>query len=282
MGSEAVCLVRFGERVSEGKALLETTELLFRGDFRLKIPFRAITRLAADNGELTVGFSEGTAVFELGANASKWAAKIRNPRGLIDKLGVKAGQRVAVLGVTDADFLEDLRGHNVEVNDNALLPNADLVFYQADEPKALTRLAELRQSLAAKGAIWVISPKGRAAPIKDTDVMAAAREAGLVDTKVVAFSDTHTALKLVVPGAKRKERQRHSLSGKIVSWQALTEPRPGTPAIRRRHASLPCSSGASIVRLSNWRSSRWLFFCTSSCGRTWWTAQTSRSPTPAT
>jgi hypothetical protein len=204
MGSEAVCLVRFGERVSEGKALLETTELLFRGAFRLKIPFRAITRLADDNGELTVGFSEGTAVFELGANASKWAAKIRNPRGLLDKLGVKAGHRVAVLGVTDADFLEDLRGHNVEVNDNALLPNADLVFYQADEPKALTRLAELRQSLAAKGAIWVISPKGRAAPIKDTDVMAAAREAGLVDTKVVAFSDTHTALKLVVPGAKRK------------------------------------------------------------------------------
>ena len=33
--------------------------------------------------------------------------------------------------------------------------------------------------------------------------MAAAREAGLVDTKVVAFSDTHTALKLVTPVANR-------------------------------------------------------------------------------
>jgi hypothetical protein len=33
--------------------------------------------------------------------------------------------------------------------------------------------------------------------------MAAAREAGLVDTKVVSFSDTHTALKLVIPKAAR-------------------------------------------------------------------------------
>jgi hypothetical protein len=203
MGSEAVCAVRFGDRLSEGRALLETGELLFRGDFRLKIPFRDITRLANENGELTVGFSEGTAIFELGPNASKWAVKIRNPRGLIDKLGVKAGHRVAVLGVTDAEFLSDLRAHALEVSDTPL-PDADIVLYEADELTALARLPELRRSLAAKGAIWVVSPKGRAAPMKDTDVMAAAREAGLVDTKVVAFSDTHTAFKLVIPVAKRK------------------------------------------------------------------------------
>jgi hypothetical protein len=204
MGSEAVCTVRFGDRLSEGKALLETSELLFRGDFRLKIPFRDITRLANENGELTVGFSEGTAIFELGPNASKWAAKIRNPRGLIDKLGVKAGHRVAVLGVTDAEFLSDLRANALDVGDKTLPPDADIVFYEADELTALARLPELRRSLAANGAIWVVSPKGRAAPIKDTDVMDAAREAGLVDTKVVAFSHTHTALKLVIPVATRK------------------------------------------------------------------------------
>ena len=49
----------------------------------------------------------------------------------------------------------------------------------------------------------MVSPKGKGALVKDTDVMAAAREAGLVDTKVVSFSDTHTALKLVIPVAKR-------------------------------------------------------------------------------
>jgi hypothetical protein len=41
------------------------------------------------------------------------------------------------------------------------------------------------------------------AQIRDVDVMAAAREAGLVDNKVVGFSTTHTALKLVIPKANR-------------------------------------------------------------------------------
>jgi hypothetical protein len=40
--------------------------------------------------------------------------------------------------------------------------------------------------------------------VRDVDVMAAAREAGLVDTKVVAFSATHTALKLVIPRVARQ------------------------------------------------------------------------------
>ena len=39
MGSEAVCSVRYAGKVSEGKALLETSEVIFRGgDFRLRIP----------------------------------------------------------------------------------------------------------------------------------------------------------------------------------------------------------------------------------------------------
>ncbi len=33
--------------------------------------------------------------------------------------------------------------------------------------------------------------------------MAAAKKAGLVDVKVVSFSATHTALKLVIPVARR-------------------------------------------------------------------------------
>jgi hypothetical protein len=35
------------------------------------------------------------------------------------------------------------------------------------------------------------------------DAIAAAIEAGLVDTKGVRFSDTHTSLKLVIPRAQR-------------------------------------------------------------------------------
>ena len=43
MGSEQLCTVRTGGKTSKGKALLETSEIIFRGDFRLKIPFESIT-----------------------------------------------------------------------------------------------------------------------------------------------------------------------------------------------------------------------------------------------
>ncbi len=204
MGSEAVCSVRYRAQASEGKALLETSELIFRGDFRLRIPFAEITSLADEDGELRVGYAGDVAVFELGRNAGTWAEKIRNPRGLLDKLGVKPGMRVVVLGVEDADFLTQLRSRVEPLCADESPSDADLVFYAADRLPDLERLGELRGCLKPAGAVWVVSPKGKGIEVKDTDVMAAARAAGLVDTKVVSFSQTHTALKLVIPKADRK------------------------------------------------------------------------------
>lgn len=202
MGSEAVCRVSFNGQVCEGKALLETSELIFRGEFRLKVAFTQITFLEAAGGELRVGYDGGTAVFELGREAEKWAAKIRNPRGLLDKLGVKPGMSVSVLGVRDDGFAAQLRERGIVP---ALEPvaGADLIFYEADRVEDLSQLATLRGCIGSTGAVWVVSPKGKAAALKDVDVIAAAREAGLVDTKVVGFSDTHTALKLVIPRTQR-------------------------------------------------------------------------------
>src|SRR5581483_4063113 len=90
MGLEAVCHASYAGQASEGKALLESTELIFRGgDFRLRMPFREITFLKTEAGALHAGYNGSVAVFELGAAAEKWVAKIQNPRGLLDKLGVK-------------------------------------------------------------------------------------------------------------------------------------------------------------------------------------------------
>ena len=196
---------RDGETASEGKLLLETSELIFRGGVRLRIPFREIDDVTAEGGALAITWRGGHATFELGADAEQWARKIRNPRGLLDKLGVRPGMRVAVLGVEDEGFRSRLRERTPEI---ALepLPDADLVFYEADAIEDLAKLTELRSRIKDNGAIWVVSPKGKGARVKDVDVIAASRTAGLVDTKVVAFSDTHTALKLVVPVALRKKR----------------------------------------------------------------------------
>jgi len=204
VGSEAICKVRYAGQVCEGKALLETTELIFRSpEFRLRIPFRDIASLSDGDGELRLDFGREIAVFDLGKDAARWAEKIRNPRGLLDKLGVKAGASVAVLGVEDSDFIEQLRDKTDSVQDGTVSEGLDFVFYEADRPEDLARLANLLPSLKPNGAVWVVSPKGKGAQVRDIDVMAAAREAGLVDTKVVSFSDTHTALKLVIPLVNR-------------------------------------------------------------------------------
>lgn len=123
-------------------------------------------------------------------------------RLLIDKLGVKAGQRVAVLGVESAEFLKDLSARVPEYSRGIRIANADLIFFSAEGRGDLAKLAGLTRSMAKNGAVWVVYPKGQA-HIRETDVIQAGKEAGLTDNKVCSFSATHTALRFVIPVAKR-------------------------------------------------------------------------------
>jgi hypothetical protein len=122
---------------------------------------------------------------------------------VIDKLGVFPGARVAVLGVPDPEFRAVLEARTHDITEGTPLPGTDLVFLAADSLAELASLGELQRALKPNGAIWVISRKGKAATIRDVDVIGAAKAAGLVDNKVVAFSATHTALHLVIPRARR-------------------------------------------------------------------------------
>jgi hypothetical protein len=201
VGQEARCIVHHGGGTSEGKALLETDELLFRGDFRLKILLASITQVEASDGVLRVLSSDGESRFELGVAAAKWAERIRNPRTLVDKLDVKPTSRVAVLGLDDPEFLALLRSRAAEVHGEAG-SDRDLIFLGVQHREDLSRLSDLKASLQPAGAIWTIRPKGKP-EITERNVMEAAREAGLVDVKVARFSETHTAEKLVVPISMR-------------------------------------------------------------------------------
>src|ERR1700732_4991909 len=109
MGNEVKCMVRVGKEVSEGKALLETSEILFRGGFRLKIPFASIKSAKAVDGELRLQTADGLAVFELGPAAEKWREKILHPKSRAEKLGVKASVSVSLIGAFDKEFLRELR-----------------------------------------------------------------------------------------------------------------------------------------------------------------------------
>lgn len=125
---------------------------------------------------------------------------------LLDKLGVKPGARVAIVDVTDADFRALLAERTTDVTDGWPGPATDLIFLAADSIDELLRIGPLQEALVANGAIWVVSRKGKAATLRDVDVIDAAKAVGLVDNKVASFSPTHTALRLVIPVARRAER----------------------------------------------------------------------------
>jgi hypothetical protein len=124
---------------------------------------------------------------------------------LLDKLGVRPGSRVAIVGDVDPDgwFRALLADRTSDVTDGPPRPDTDLVFVAADSTEELGGLAAFRSRLKPAGGIWVVSRKGKASTLRDVEVMAAGREAGLIDNKVVAFSDTHTSLRLVIPVADR-------------------------------------------------------------------------------
>jgi len=204
MGREAVCSARYGGKSGTGKALLETKEVVFRGEkLRFTIPFARIRSVAARGGTLELRLDEGAASLELGAQAPAWAEKIKNPPGRLDKLGVKAGMKISVVGEVEPAFLTELRQRAEDVSEGRARAGSDLVFFAARGPSDLDRLAALRKSLQPAGALWVLRAKGPAATVTEGAVMAAGKAAGLVDTKVVAFSDTHTAERFVIPVARR-------------------------------------------------------------------------------
>lgn len=202
MGNEALCRVEVGDERGEAKVLLETEELIVRGAIRAKIPFRQTQNVRADGDVLRLRWNDKDVRLHVGAaEAKKWAEKIRNPKSVIDKLGIKAKQKISLVGSFDDAFLAQLEAKEADVS-KKLRAASDVIFLAAAKREELEKLARLRESLAPAGAIWVIRPKGVAA-ITEAEVMAAGKAAGLVDVKVVKFSDTHTAEKFVIPVSKR-------------------------------------------------------------------------------
>lgn len=199
LGAEADCRVELNGESSDGRALLESHELIFRGDFRLRIPFRTISSLTSEDGRLTIGFGDTVAVFHLGEKADGWANKIKNPKGLLDKLGVKPGHKISVVSLDDEGFVAELRTRTSDVSTSRPRSSSDAIFLGAADKRSLDRLPALRRNITPGGAIWVVRPKGQDSGLKETDIIAAAKAHGLVDVKVVSFSETHSALKLVIP-----------------------------------------------------------------------------------
>lgn len=205
MGREARAMAQIEEWEGEGKLMLEMDELSFRGARRLDIHLPAISGMSIDRGWLIIQHSGGVARFDLGPDyAEKWRHAIENPKTLIDKLDVKSGSRVLIAGPVDVAFRESVqqRAGSFDQPETAH-GDYDIIFLYVTDAPEIASITQLRPMMRPTGGIWVLHPKGRSDTSHDA-IMAIAKPLGLVDVKSARFSDTHAALKVMVPKALRK------------------------------------------------------------------------------
>lgn len=191
MGKAAVVAARFVDGTDQGRLQYEPPKLLFHGSQRRVFQGEALEGVSAEGADLVL--ADGSR-FTLGdSQAASWAEAILKPKSRMEKIGVKPGMRAAIMGLADEALGAELAQSGAEpVNE---LADLDLLFYAADSADELARVGALIPMLGARGALWIVSRKGKAASVKDVEVMAAAKAHGLVDNKVIAFSPTLTALR---------------------------------------------------------------------------------------
>jgi len=123
-------------------------------------------------------------------------------RPLLDKLGVKPESRVSLLGIRDAGFLRAILPQVLNPSQHRAVKESDLIFLGVEAPNQLKRLEPLKKYLNKNGGIWVIYPKAQT-HVTQAQVMTAIEAAGLIDNKVVSFSETHTGLRACIPVSER-------------------------------------------------------------------------------
>jgi hypothetical protein len=205
VGRETTCRAHLGAESSKGKAHLESTSLRFTGDFRFNVPFDQMHNVTAKDGTLSFQAPVGAVKLELGDVAERWANQILNPKSRLDKLEVKPESIVCVVAIDDELFLAELAARLESEPAGVPEGQYDLIFHGLEAKRDLGVIRKLRPHLVRDGALWLVYRKGKHAPISESDVRDAFLSAKLVDVKVVSFSSTHTAVKLVIPKHERSK-----------------------------------------------------------------------------
>jgi len=209
MGYETKCRVQVDDgsgkpRTADATVLLETDELVVRGEGRVKVPRREVQSVTRRGGVVTVTAPTATVKLTLGEPAAtKWEQKLKEPpKRLIDKLDVKPGAKVWLLEAASPDLEAQIGERTANVTRGKSARDCDVVFVGVERDAQLARIDRAMEAMLDDGAIWVIHPKGRAG-VADTTIFEKAKALNLTYTKVARVSDTHTAEKLVRPRAAR-------------------------------------------------------------------------------
>ncbi|HEY4307013.1 MAG TPA: hypothetical protein VGM82_21255 [Gemmatimonadaceae bacterium] len=210
MGYETKCKVRVDDgsgtirQADSATVLLETDDLIVRGDARVKVPRLSITKVGARAGVVTIVSPAATVSLTLGDAAAKWQKKLEEaPKQLIDKLDVKPDAKVWLWHIDDAMLTEQVNARTMNASSGRSASSCDMVFVQVNSDAELDRIDRAAKAIVVNGAIWVVHPKGKTG-VRDTAIFARGKALGLTYTKVARVSATLSAEKLVWPRASRQ------------------------------------------------------------------------------
>lgn len=210
MGYETKCKVRVDDgsgtvrTADAATVLLETDDLIVRGDARIRVPRTSITRVASRAGIITVHAPGATVSLTLGVDAAaKWKVKLLEaPKQLIDKLDVKPDVKVWLWDVRDETLIEQVKARTSNATAGRSAAACSVVFVGVHALDQLDRVERASKAIVDDGAIWVVHPKGKSG-IADTAIFGKAKSLGMTYTKVARISETLSAEKLVWPRASR-------------------------------------------------------------------------------
>src|SRR5277367_6593962 len=108
MGREATVQCRWGQEAGLCKVLLETHELIVRGEVRRRVPIASLRDVSVAKEELRFKVDGDAVSLSLGpALSPRWAKAIATPPPtLATKLGISSISRLKILGEIDSEELE--------------------------------------------------------------------------------------------------------------------------------------------------------------------------------
>ena len=186
MGLELETTCTHAGQTYKVKALLESTELILRGELKRKLPLISLTNVRATNKALN--FNANGESYNLALTADKaatWAKKIASPPpSLAKKLGISAEALAFVIGKTDYAELD------VALNGNTTSASTQAAIFIS----VVRSEAELSTALKAYGKaqapLWLINVKGPKSALGENTIRDQLRALGFKDTKTCAVSAT--------------------------------------------------------------------------------------------
>lgn len=209
MGQEMKTQLRWDGRIIEGTALLESESLIFRGGASLEVKFAEMMSVEANSGWLELKTQRGLLLLELGPKAEVWREKIKNPKALVEKLGLDATKKVCVSGKLDADLKSEIDLSGAKVAKTAKGKDFDVIFLAANAKKDLEKVPALKEMIVDDGGIWIVYPKGQTGDdaLTERAVLTSGRIIQLTDNKQVKIDEVLTAVRFVIPVAQRKKKK---------------------------------------------------------------------------